>query len=93
MTRFISAFLLLLVLLAGYWVWPFFGLRALGTAVQTGDAKALSEQVDFGFLRRSLAGQIIHTYLRITGREHKLGALGPLASRSELLSLIHGFHK
>jgi len=80
MTRFISAFLLLLVLLVGYWVWPFFGLRALGTAVQTGDAKALSEQVDFGFLRRSLAGQIIHTYLRITGRERKLGTFGPLAS-------------
>ncbi len=80
MKRFISAFLLLLVLLVGYWVWPFFGLKALGAAVQTGNATVLSEQVDFGFLRRSLAGQIIRTYLRITGRESKLGPFGALAS-------------
>ena len=45
MTRFIAAVLLLLVLLVGYWVWPFFGLQALGAAVRTGDAQALSEQV------------------------------------------------
>ena len=80
MKRFISAFLLLLILLVGYWVWPFFGLKALGAAVQTGNAMALSEQVDFGFLRRSLAEQIIATYLRITGRESKLGPLAPLAA-------------
>src|SRR5262249_58467983 len=80
MTRFISALLLPLALLVGYSAWPFFGLKALGAAVHTGDAKALSEQVDFGFLRRSLAGQIIHSYLRITGRESKFGPLGALAS-------------
>ena len=81
MTRFISAFLLLLVLLVGYLVWPFFGLQALGAAVQTGDAKALSQQVDFGFLRRSLAGQILRTYLRITGRERSFGIRGRSFSR------------
>jgi hypothetical protein len=75
-----TSVLLLLVLLIGYWVWPFVGLQALSTAVLTGDARALSEQVDFGLLRRSLAGQIIHSYLRITGRESKLGPLGSLAS-------------
>ena len=80
MTRFIAAVLLLLVLLVGYWVWPFFGLQALGAAVRSGDAQALSERVDFGFLRRSLARQIIHSYLRITGRESKVGPLGALAS-------------
>jgi hypothetical protein len=79
MKQFISAFLLLLILLVGYWVWPFFGLKALGAAVQTGNATALSEQVDFGSLRRSLAEQIIRTYLRITGRESKLGPLNALA--------------
>jgi Protein of unknown function (DUF2939) len=79
MKQFISAFLLLLILLVGYWVWPFFGLKALGVAVQTGNATALSEQVDFGSLRRSLAEQIIRTYLRITGRASKLGPLNALA--------------
>ena len=36
--------------------------------------------MDFELLRRSLVGQIIATYLRITGRERKLGPLSPLAS-------------
>ncbi len=75
----ISAFLLLLVLLVGYWVWPLLGLKALGAAVQTGNATALSEQVDFGFVRQSLAEQIIRNYLRITGRESRLGPLSALA--------------
>ena len=36
------AFLLLLVLLIGYWAWPFFGLRALAGAVQAGDVTAIN---------------------------------------------------
>ena len=79
MKQFIAALLLLLILLIGYWVWPFFGLKALGAAVQAGNPTALSEQVDFGSLRHSLAEQIIRSYLSITGRESKLGPLNALA--------------
>jgi hypothetical protein len=78
--KFLLAFLLSVLLLLGYWAWPFFGLRALSADLQARNAAALSEQVDFELLRRSLTGQIIATYLRITGRERKLGPLSPLAS-------------
>jgi hypothetical protein len=74
------AFLLLLVLLIGYWAWPFFGLRALAGAVQAGDVTAINEKIDYPRLRRSFAEQIIGAYLRVTGRASQLGALGPLAT-------------
>ena len=73
--KFLLVFLLSVLLLLGYWAWPFFGLRALSADLQARNAAALSEQVDFELLRRSLTGQIIATYLRITGRERKLGPL------------------
>jgi hypothetical protein len=78
--KFLLVFLLSVLLLLGYWAWPFFGLRALSADLQARNAAALSQQVDFELLRRSLVGQIIATYLRITGRERKLGPLSPLAS-------------
>jgi hypothetical protein len=80
MKRFIPAFLLLLVLLIGYWAWPFFGLRALAEAVQVGDVKEINEQIDYPRIRRSFTEQIIGAYLRVTGRASQLGALGPLAT-------------
>ena len=80
MKRFVPAFLLLLVLLIGYWAWPFFGLRALAAAVQAGDVTAINEEVDYVRLRRSFTEQIIGAYLRVTGRATKLGALGSLAT-------------
>lgn len=79
MKRLIIALLLFVFLLVGYWAWPFLGLRALAANLQARNAGALAEQVDFDLLRRSLAGQIIATYLRITGRESKLGPLRALA--------------
>jgi len=80
MKPFILAFLLFVVLLVGYWAWPFVGLRALAADLQARNAAALSEEVDFGYLRRSLSGQIIATYLRITGRERQVGPLHGLAA-------------
>ena len=74
MKRFVPAFLLLLILLVGYWAWPFFGLRALATALQVGDVTAVNEKVDYARLRRSFTEQIIGAYLRVTGRASKLGA-------------------
>ena len=80
MKRFILAFPLFVVLLVGYWAWPLVGLRALAAALQARNAAALSEQVNFEYLRRYLAAQIISTYLRITGREGKFGPLRALAT-------------
>lgn len=80
MKRLIPAFLLLFVLLAGYWAWPFFELRALGAALQARDVTQLNEQVDYARLRRSFTEQIIAAYLRVTGRASKLGAFGALAT-------------
>jgi Protein of unknown function (DUF2939) len=80
MKRFVPVFLLLLVLLVGYWAWPLFGLRALAEALQAGDVRTINEEVDYARLRRSFTEQIIGAYLRVTGRASKLGALGPLAT-------------
>jgi hypothetical protein len=80
MKRLIPLFLLVLVLLVGYWAWPFFGLRALGAALEARDVTAINEEVDYARLRRSFTEQIIGAYLRVTGRASKLGALGPLAT-------------
>jgi hypothetical protein len=69
-------FFLFVVLLVAYWAWPFFGLRSLAADLQSRDAAALNEQVDFVRLRRSLTEQIVGAYLRVTGRANKLGAFG-----------------
>ena len=78
MKRLILAFLLLALLWLGYWAWPVIGLRALATDLQARDVTGLTKHVDFVRIRGHLAGQIIASYLRITGREKKLGALAAL---------------
>jgi len=75
MKRVILSFVVLAALLIGYWVWPFVGLRAIAADLQNRDAVALTKDVDFGRIRGHLARQIIAAYLRITGREKKLGPL------------------
>jgi hypothetical protein len=77
MKRLILAFVTLAVLLISYWVWPFIGLRSLAADLQTRDAAALTRDVDFG-----RTGQIITAYLRITGREKKLGPLAQAVGAS-----------
>jgi Protein of unknown function (DUF2939) len=76
MKRFWLICILFVVLLIAYWVWPFFGLRSLAVDLQSRDAAALNEQVDFVRLRRSFTEQIIGAYLRVTGRANKLGGFG-----------------
>jgi Protein of unknown function (DUF2939) len=76
MKRVIPGLALLVVLLAGYLAWPFLGLRSLALDLETRDAAALGEQVDFVRLRRSLTEQIIAAYLRVTGKANKLGVFG-----------------
>ena len=74
------AFLLLLVLLVGYWAWPFVALRGLAADLQARNAAAVNQQVDYGRVRHSFAEQIVSAYLRVTGRASKLGALAPLGA-------------
>lgn len=80
MKRFIFGFLLAAVLLAAYWAWPFLGLHDLAADLQSRDAAALSKDVDFVGLRRSLSEQIIAAYLQVTGRASQLGAVGTAAA-------------
>jgi hypothetical protein len=74
------AFLLLLVLLVGYWAWPFFALRSLAANLQARNAAAVNEEVDYTRVRRSFTEQIVSAYLRVTGRASKLGAFGSLGA-------------
>jgi hypothetical protein len=60
---------LLAILLALYTVWPFWGLYQLARAVQTRDAAAVEERVDFPELRLSLTSQIVRAYLKLMGRD------------------------
>jgi Protein of unknown function (DUF2939) len=65
----------LLVLWLSYAAWPFFAVYQLVGAVQARDAAAVAERVDFPALRRSLTGQLVQTYLRITGRAPRPGSI------------------
>src|SRR4029453_9945184 len=47
--------------------WPLPALYRLAPAVETRDAAALSEEVDFVAARRSLVQQIMAAYVRVTG--------------------------
>ena len=68
--------IVILVALAALWAWPYYGAYSLAKAAERGDAPAVSAQVDFPNLRRSVARQIVRTYLRESGRGEKMGALG-----------------
>jgi len=72
MKRFTLALAFFVFLLICYWLWPFLGLRSLAADVQARDAVALSEDVDFIRLRRSVTEQIIAAYFRVTGKAKKL---------------------
>jgi hypothetical protein len=67
------------LLLAVYTVWPFVDLYRLGRAIERRDAAAIALHVEFRALRRSLEQQIAATYLRLTGKEAKLGPMTGLA--------------
>jgi DUF2939 family protein len=58
-----------------YVAWPFFALYELATAIQNRDAATVARRINVPAVRHSLTEQIAATYLRITGREARLGAL------------------
>jgi hypothetical protein len=74
MRRFFIALALFVALLVVYWASPFVSLHRMAANIEARDIAAMSEQVDFVRLRRSLTEQIVTAYLRFTGRE-KLGVL------------------
>src|SRR5262245_59518435 len=68
--------LALALLWAAVPAWPLIGLYRIGTTIEAKDSTALTECLDFRSLRRSLAQQVIAEYLRLTGKEKKLGTFG-----------------
>jgi hypothetical protein len=69
--RWITVFLMLL--LAAFFIWPLVGFYRIASAVEAKNATALSERVEFSLLRRSLTQQVIAEYLKLTGKDQKLG--------------------
>ncbi len=63
----------IVVLIAAYTVWPFYGLYSLASAVEARDPVAFRTLVDFRALRLSLIRQISATHLTLTGRAAQLG--------------------
>jgi hypothetical protein len=51
-------------------------LQRIASAVESRDAVALTERIDFRALRRSLTKQIVDTYLELTGKKLPVGAIG-----------------
>jgi Protein of unknown function (DUF2939) len=66
----------LVVLLAAYAIWPVVGFYRIASAIESRDAAALTQLVDFRSLRKSLTKQIVATYLELTGKKKKLGLIG-----------------
>ena len=76
MRWFIRISAVVLVLLAGYTVWPVAALYKLATAVETRNAAAINDATDWTALRRDLTSQVVATYLRLTGKSSGLGEVG-----------------
>jgi hypothetical protein len=60
--------IVLIILLAGYTVWPFYGLYRIASAVETRNSAALQELVDIPSLRGSMARQIADAHLKLIGK-------------------------
>jgi hypothetical protein len=65
--------IVLLVLLMVYFASPFIALHSIASAVETRDAAALTERVEFPAVRRSLRQQLMATYRELTGKTLPLG--------------------
>src|SRR5262245_57812574 len=63
----------LMLLIATFFIWPLVGFYRIASAVEAKDATALAERVEFSLLRRSLTQQVIAEYLKLTGKDQKLG--------------------
>ena len=75
MRKAVAAIVILVVLGLGWCAWPFVGLYGLARAAQSADVATIEQRVDFGSLGRSLSGQIVQTYARLTGLPIDRGSL------------------
>jgi hypothetical protein len=64
------------ILLSVYLASPLIALHSIASAVETKDAVAVTERIDFPALRRSLTKQIVQEYLKLTGKKLPLHAIG-----------------
>ena len=64
------------ILLSVYLASPLIALHSIARAVETKDAIALTERIDFPSLRRSLTKQVVQEYLKLTGKKLPLHAIG-----------------
>jgi hypothetical protein len=77
MKKAVPALVVLVALWAAYIIWPLFSLFELVRAAQAGDAAAIVRRVDFPAMRRSIAGQVVETYTRLSGlRMERTGLIG-----------------
>jgi hypothetical protein len=67
MRKTIVVLLVLLLVFAAGALWPFTALYDIATKAEAGDTAGVSERIDFAALRRSLTGQIINAYIRLSG--------------------------
>ena len=63
------------IILGVYFASPLIALQRIASAVETRDAAALTERIDFPSVRRSLTKQIVATYLELTGKKLPIGAI------------------
>jgi hypothetical protein len=66
----------LCILLVIYFASPLIALHSIQSAVETKDAVAITERIDFPSLKRSLTNQIVEEYLKLTGKRLPLYAMG-----------------
>jgi hypothetical protein len=80
MRKIIAALIVVLALWLAWSAWPFLGVYDLARAVQSGDVARIEQRVDYPALGRSLSGQILGTYARLSGVPLDLGLIKGLAS-------------
>lgn len=82
----------LIVLLAGYTVWPIYDLYRIASAVETRNLVALQELVDFPSLRASLIKQINDAYRKQSDQSQRSIGVGvgvvQISSPERLLDLL-----
>jgi hypothetical protein len=66
----------LIVLAIAYAAWPFWAAYDFVTAMRNRDAVAIERRVNFPALRYSLAEQIVVDYLKLSGKDARLGQFG-----------------
>ena len=67
-----SVFVALVLLLIAYLAWPFLGLKRIADAIEQRNAAEFIELLDVVELKRSIAAQLVHAHLKLTGRDQNL---------------------